>query len=191
MTTYHDYRAALETLAKLGRDQQTHLTAVSNRLDAATAAAHDIPRQAVKQTEAAKNRITQQQATGRASLARIGQDGLLPARVRPTKTAGATSGTELDRLVRAHATAVGRLDAAVRSYEQAVKADDARRQAEAQREAEERSRKRAEALAEERRRAEAARVAAEKAAQQRKAITGAVTAVLVLAVIIVVLIAST
>ncbi len=189
MSTYDDYRQALGTLAQLGRDHRGQDATVQKQLDTATAAAHEIPRQAVKQTEAAKARINQQQNIGRAALARIDQEGLLPARVRPAKAAGVTSATELDRLVATHTTAVERLNTVVRNFERATQEEAARRQAEAQREAEQRSRQRAAAQAEERRRAEEARLAAEKATRQRQLIIKASVVAAVLLLILIALLA--
>lgn len=143
MNAFENYQAALSAIAKLGREQQVGETAVQSELDAALAAAHELPRRAVKQTEAAKNRINQQQTRGREALGRIGQEELLPARVRPAKATSDVTADQLDRAVAMHATAIARLEAAVRTYERAVRGEAAQRQAEAQREAEERSRRRA------------------------------------------------
>ena len=145
--SYDEYLTAITTVNMLTAKASDESSRIDNQLESAIAEAHAHPRAAVKETEYSKRTIHAQQSAGRDALKTIDQEGLLPARVRPGRSAGPTTQAELEKLVEQHRFAVGRLEAAVRQYRQAVQDDIERRQAAAQREAEERSRRRAEAEA--------------------------------------------
>jgi hypothetical protein len=186
---YTQYETAVRSVIELAAEKQTVEQEVLERSMAATAAAHDMPRQAVKQTESARGRVQQQQAEGRAALEAIGKEGLLPARVRPAKAVGTTTRTELEHLIILHASAVERLGKAVSAYEEAVHRDALRRQGEAQREATERSRRRAESEAERlRKEAEVRQASADSAARHRVMIRVAVAGVVALLCLVVVVV---
>ena len=189
------YDELVRSIVAMGQTRSSEEARITAKREAEVAEAHDIPRRAAKESDAAKTRVHRQHEAGRALLGGIEQESLLPARVRPGKVAGGVTKDGLDRLVRGHAAAVDRLGAAVESYEQAMRSDALRRQAAAQAEAEAAARRRREAeeaerlrLEEERRRqAEAAAAAAAKARRQQIIMAVAIAAVLLVIVLIVVL----
>lgn len=197
MTTLARYDELVRAVAALGHTRSIEQARIRAKREADVAEAHDIPRKAAKESDAAKTRVHRQHEAGRASLGSIEQESLLPARVRPGKAAGGVTKDGLDRLVRGHAAAVDRLAAAVAAYEQAMRADAIRRQTAAQEAAEAASRRRRQEqeaerrrLEEERRRAEEERRrqadAAAKARQQQQAIVAAIVVAVALVLVLLV-----